>query len=218
MKRILFLLLSAILLFPAASFAQEEEVIKVKKEKTTRMGLYVSGAPVSYKISGVSGSTSGTRFEFGFAWSLPFKPSDIECPWLFNMKIGIMDINTGKVSLDRKFSSDEEDLLMLGLFPMSFGVDYVCNPLSSRGKFKIYGLGRFSFLDIGVPYIERGKSYNYLSSDFGIGIGAEIGIKYGWQHFEIALGGFAGVNSTYSDEKSGSMSNMGVAATLFYYF
>lgn len=218
MKRILFFLLTMSLLFPAISFAQDEP-IKVKKEKTTRMGVVVTGAPAFYNVDGHS-STGGMRFGAGFAMTMPFKPRDIEFPWHFNMQFNIMDVSTGTVDLGGR--SGEDDILMIELFPMSFGADYVFNPLSTRGKFKVYGLGRFSFLSVGVPYISTSKltstTYRHLDSEFGAGVGAEIGLKYGWQHIEIAVGGFIGVNGTYSSEKSGSMSNMGVAASLFYYW
>lgn len=217
MRKITVLTVIFSLLFAATAFAQEENV-KVKKVKNTRMGLVVTGGPVWYSLDNYK-CTGCKKIGGGFALTTPIKPSDIECPWYFNFGCNILDVNMCNVDLGNRHS-DSESILMIEMFPFLLGADYVFNPLSAGGKFKAYAQGRLSFLAIGVPSVESSKksSYKTLKTDaFGLGIGAEIGLKYGWQHFEVGVGAFVGVNAVYS-ESSGSFTNKGVAASLYYYF
>lgn len=199
----------------------EKSSMKVKKERTNKMGIMVKSGMASFSLDGwdCKSEIFGQVF---FTYGGPIKPRNPECRWAFETGVGL-DFYSGKARYSKGRYDEDEDILMIGLFTIPVKVKYILNPLSIRGKWNLNAGIDFCPLLVGIPTDEKIKktSYHHLSSgDVGLKLNAEIGVGYETNHWGFSIGGFAGLTTPYSaDAEKGSGPTMvGFYASLQYLF
>ena len=200
--RILILALCALFALTANAQSGLVGTKKVKKEKTTKLGLSLKAGPASYSIDGFD-CDGGMFVEAFFTINRPFRPSNIECPWHFETGFGF-DYFGGNATWKGKGRGEEDNgILMIGLFDIPVSVKYALNPLGTRGKWNINAGINFCPLVIGAASIETHESYrssdwHTLGSEMGMRFGLNAGVAYEAKHFGIGIGVGYGWVTPYS--------------------
>ena len=191
-------------LFTLAANAQSDLVgtRKVKKEKATKLGVSLKAGPASYSIDGFD-CDGGMFAEAFFTINSPFKPSNLECPWHFEVGFGF-DYYGGNATWAGKGRGEGgNDIMMIGLFDSPVAVKYVLNALGTRGKWNINAGINFCPLVVGATSIETHESYysgdwHTLGSEMGMRFGLNIGLAYEAKHFGVGIGAGYGWAIPYS--------------------
>lgn len=220
MKR--FLTMTCLLLCATAVSVQAKGNGKVKKTKTTKLGIFVEGASESYSL-GDWDSKSGMSLGAYFGASSLMKPRKPECHWGWGAAIGINYFG-GKLERPGKYSSSskiEGDVTSVGMFDLKGDIKYFFNPLSTRGKWYVKCGATACPLQINVPTEEESSTSKntYLSSGamgMSISIGAHIG--YEAKHWGASIGAHYGAMTTYSSDNSSVPTFSGFGASLQYFF
>lgn len=221
MKKSLFM--TCLLLCAATVGVQANGNGKVKKTKTTKMGIFVEGASESYSLSGWD-SKSGMSIGAYFGASALMKPRKPENHWGWGAAIGIKYFG-GSLERQEKHSYSTRlkcDVTSVSMFDMKGDVKYFFNPLSTRGKWYIKGGVSVCPLQINVPVEKESSTYSkntYIDSG-AMGVSLSIGAHFGYEakHWGASIGAHYGAMTTYSSENSSVPTFCGFGASFQYFF
>lgn len=217
------LTMTCLLLCATAVGVQAKGNGKVKKTKTTKLGIFVEGASESYSL-GDWDSKSGMSLGAYFGASSLMKPRKPECHWGCGAAIGINYFG-GKLERPGKYSSSskiEGDVTSVGLFDLKGDIKYFFNPLSTRGKWYMKGEVTVCPLQINVLTEEESSTYSkdtYIGSG-AMGASVSIGAHFGYEakHWGASIGAHYGAMTTYSSDNSSVPTFSGFGASLQYFF